>query len=775
MIPLRIALTGFLSYREEQTLHFDDSVLWILSGPNGVGKSAIFDAITYALYEHHRAGTKNDAKDLINHYEDELRVEFDFLVDGKAYRIVRTCKRRGRATRAAFRLSRSNGNDWSAQLLKGTEDDKGFKAWVEHTIGLNYEAFTSSVLLLQGQSERLLHAQPKERYTVLAELIDLSPYQKLHELADQQRKQFKAQVQTLEHQLQAASISAIDEENVTSTFALLKQAEAEWKTTQAEVEELTRMLEQARSRERLIREREEQQQALRNMYTLLTQENEIRQRQTEFQELQVVVPKVSDLVEQRQRLAEKAQHISQFQIALQQRIAGIAQAVDSASLHSQLQNDNATHERLLRELGDVREREQQCLQEKTIAQFRYEDAGRRLANFEGSTYCELCGQPITAEHAHSQQASLQEQREKIRQVYDEANRNHQEIQEHRQQLEMQQQELAVRVNHLMEVCTSSEVTALEIEKGVQQEIEHSMHSMLLSLPEAWQERVKVLDANGLVELKLRRDELAAYEQQYKQLEHADQTKTMLEQRIDKLNEQIDAYPVVAHQSVGEIEQELSSKKDTRTRADRKRALIRDTVATLEAQREQQRLLQEQKRVAERQYSLYNQLSGLLGRDDLQLHLLSQAEQAIVEIANGILDGLSHGTMRLELRRESDATAAEKALDLVVHNYETGGQPTAVSLVSGSQKFRIAMSLALAIGRYSSKASRNVESVIIDEGFGSLDKSGRDDMIQSLNALRHQLQRIILVSHQEEFARAFPNRYGFALVDGSSHVTLLTGD
>src|SRR5579863_9249736 len=167
MIPLRISLTGFLSYREEQTLHFDDSVLWILSGPNGVGKSAIFDAITYALYEHHRAGGRNDAKDLINHHEDALRVEFDFLVDGGAYRIVRTCKRRGRATRAAFRLVRGNSNGWSADLLKGTEDDKGFKAWIEHTIGLNYEAFTSSVLLLQGQSERLLHAQPKERYTVL--------------------------------------------------------------------------------------------------------------------------------------------------------------------------------------------------------------------------------------------------------------------------------------------------------------------------------------------------------------------------------------------------------------------------------------------------------------------------------------------------------------------------------------------------------------------------------------------------------------------------------
>jgi exonuclease SbcC len=62
-------------------------------------------------------------------------------------------------------------------------------------------------------------------------------------------------------------------------------------------------------------------------------------------------------------------------------------------------------------------------------------------------------------------------------------------------------------------------------------------------------------------------------------------------------------------------------------------------------------------------------------------------------------------------------------------------------------------------------------VIIDEGFGGLDKEGRQDMIQELHALKGELKRIILVSHQEEFVDAFDNGYTIELVDQTSKVTL----
>lgn len=158
-------------------------------------------------------------------------------------------------------------------------------------------------------------------------------------------------------------------------------------------------------------------------------------------------------------------------------------------------------------------------------------------------------------------------------------------------------------------------------------------------------------------------------------------------------------------------------------------------------------------------------------------ILHRAELAIVEIANEILDSLSRGKMRLQLRGDSEQSGSQsdKALDLVAYNYDTGDRPTAVALTSGSQRFRIAVSLALAIGQYAGQGARHIESVIIDEGFGSLDKNGRDDMIQELNELQTRLARIILVSHQEEFFSAFPNGYAVELVNGASQVSLIDSD
>jgi DNA repair protein SbcC/Rad50 len=158
--------------------------------------------------------------------------------------------------------------------------------------------------------------------------------------------------------------------------------------------------------------------------------------------------------------------------------------------------------------------------------------------------------------------------------------------------------------------------------------------------------------------------------------------------------------------------------------------------------------------------------------------MNDAEKMIVMYANQTLYNLSHGRMRLELKKDSQRAAPnkiDKALDLVVYDEATGNQAISVDMVSGSQKFRIAISLAMAIGKHTRGTGRGVESVIIDEGFGSLDKAGRDDMILELSQLSQVLSRVIVVSHQEEIASAFSNRYCFELVDGSTQVSFMLSD
>jgi DNA repair exonuclease SbcCD ATPase subunit len=88
-----------------------------------------------------------------------------------------------------------------------------------------------------------------------------------------------------------------------------------------------------------------------------------------------------------------------------------------------------------------------------------------------------------------------------------------------------------------------------------------------------------------------------------------------------------------------------------------------------------------------------------------------------------------------------------------------------------QRFRVAVSLALAIGQYANGRGAG-ECVVIDEGFGSLDSDGQEIMIEELQRLKGIMQRIVLVSHQEAFANAFAHGYRFSLEHGQTRVSRL---
>src|ERR1041385_8256107 len=114
MVPLRVYVKGFLSYREAAEFDFSDRPLWMLCGDNGAGKSSVFDAITFALFREHRGGGQN-ATDLINWHGDGFVVECDFQVANDKYRARRTVERNGGTTRL---LSRWDGAAW--QPLPGS-------------------------------------------------------------------------------------------------------------------------------------------------------------------------------------------------------------------------------------------------------------------------------------------------------------------------------------------------------------------------------------------------------------------------------------------------------------------------------------------------------------------------------------------------------------------------------------------------------------------------------------------------------------------------------
>ncbi|HTE20895.1 MAG TPA: SMC family ATPase, partial [Armatimonadota bacterium] len=94
MIPLRLHLSNFLSYGDScDAIEFDGIHVACLCGPNGHGKSALLDGITWALWGQARS---NSADDLVRLGQAAMLVELEFLLDGQRYRVIRK-RNRGRA------------------------------------------------------------------------------------------------------------------------------------------------------------------------------------------------------------------------------------------------------------------------------------------------------------------------------------------------------------------------------------------------------------------------------------------------------------------------------------------------------------------------------------------------------------------------------------------------------------------------------------------------------------------------------------------------------
>ncbi len=90
MIPLRLELTNFLSYRDTAVLDFNHIHLACISGANGAGKSSLLDGITWALFGRSRSKLDDDVVNKWAAFNNgAAEVRFIFRLENSVYRIIR--------------------------------------------------------------------------------------------------------------------------------------------------------------------------------------------------------------------------------------------------------------------------------------------------------------------------------------------------------------------------------------------------------------------------------------------------------------------------------------------------------------------------------------------------------------------------------------------------------------------------------------------------------------------------------------------------------------
>src|SRR5207302_8779477 len=94
MIPIKLTVRNFMCYRGDgAVLDLDGVHLACLSGENGAGTSALLEAMTWALWGRARGRELND--ELMSQGATDMAVEFEFLLSGNRYRVIRKRQRKG--------------------------------------------------------------------------------------------------------------------------------------------------------------------------------------------------------------------------------------------------------------------------------------------------------------------------------------------------------------------------------------------------------------------------------------------------------------------------------------------------------------------------------------------------------------------------------------------------------------------------------------------------------------------------------------------------------
>ena len=194
MIPLKLTVHNFMCYRDDvPPLDLDDIHVACLCGDNGHGKSALLDAITWALWGQARARTQEE---LVHQGRSDMAVELDFKAREQTYRVSRKYSRTARGSQSTLLELQVLTDDGSSPITGNTVRDT--EARIRDLLHMDYDTFVNTAFLLQGRADEFTRSAPARRKQCLAEVLDLAWYQRLEERARERGRNASGRLREIE-------------------------------------------------------------------------------------------------------------------------------------------------------------------------------------------------------------------------------------------------------------------------------------------------------------------------------------------------------------------------------------------------------------------------------------------------------------------------------------------------------------------------------------------------------------------------------------------------
>ena len=204
MKPIRLELREFGPYKDE-IIEWDRIInepIFLITGKTGSGKSTLFDAITYALYNKTTGG--KDVASLRTKTasdKDKTQVNFDFELNGKRYRIERTLAylKTGNKNLTSGKVALMQYNYEGLEVIATKEQE--VKEKVEELIGLDDKQFCQIIILPQGKFKEFLLSKSSEKKETLRSLFNTYFYQKFVDQLQEQAKKLDSNNKQKEKEL----------------------------------------------------------------------------------------------------------------------------------------------------------------------------------------------------------------------------------------------------------------------------------------------------------------------------------------------------------------------------------------------------------------------------------------------------------------------------------------------------------------------------------------------------------------------------------------------
>ncbi|MEG0438597.1 MAG: SMC family ATPase [Solibacillus sp.] len=190
MKPLKLSMSAFGPYKEKEVIDFTklhEHGIFVVSGSTGAGKTTIFDAITFALYD---AGSGEDREKSLFLRSDfaeqtmDTEVELIFEVRGRIYRIWRKFGHDGASAKREF-YDITDGKEVPAVEKFQV---KLVQSKIEELIGLTQSQFNQIVMLPQGEFQKLLTSESKHKEEIFRKIFKTERFTKMVELLKDKKK-----------------------------------------------------------------------------------------------------------------------------------------------------------------------------------------------------------------------------------------------------------------------------------------------------------------------------------------------------------------------------------------------------------------------------------------------------------------------------------------------------------------------------------------------------------------------------------------------------------